>query len=50
MYWLLAHVSGVPPLEEHMLRSRADAYRAYQERTSAFFPAPPRRAKEEARV
>ena len=42
MYWLLAHVSGVPPLEEHMLRSRGDAYRAYQARTSAFFPMPPR--------
>lgn len=42
MYWLLAHVSGVPPLEEHMLRSRGDAYRAYQARTSVFFPMPPR--------
>jgi steroid 5-alpha reductase family enzyme len=42
MYWLLAHVSGVPPLEAHMLRSRPVAYRAYQARTSAFFPAPPR--------
>jgi steroid 5-alpha reductase family enzyme len=41
MYWLLAHVSGIPPLEEHMLTSRGAAYRAYQERTSAFFPAPP---------
>ena len=41
MYWLLAHVSGIPPLEEHMLRSRGAAYRAYQARTSAFFPAPP---------
>jgi steroid 5-alpha reductase family enzyme len=38
MYWLLAHVSGIPPLEEHMLRSRGDAYRAYQRRTSPFFP------------
>jgi steroid 5-alpha reductase family enzyme len=41
MYWLLAHVSGVPPLEEHMLATRGDAYRAYQARTSAFFPLPP---------
>lgn len=40
MYWLLRHVSGVPPLEEHMLNSRGDAYRRYQERTSAFFPMP----------
>jgi steroid 5-alpha reductase family enzyme len=41
MYWLLVHVSGIPPLEEHMLRTRGDAYRAYQARTSAFFPLPP---------
>ncbi|CAM5774503.1 membrane protein [Labrys miyagiensis] len=38
MYWLLVHVSGVPPLEAHMLRSRGQAYRAYQDRVSAFFP------------
>ena len=42
MYWLLRHVSGVPPLEEHMVRSRGDAYRLYQARTSVFFPMPPR--------
>ena len=41
MYWLLAHVSGIPSLERHMLRSRGAAYRDYQDRTSAFFPAPP---------
>jgi steroid 5-alpha reductase family enzyme len=44
MYWLLVHVSGIPPLEKHMLRSRGDAFRAYQARTSAFFPAFPREA------
>jgi steroid 5-alpha reductase family enzyme len=38
MYWLLTAVSGIPPLEEHMLRTRGEAYRAYQRRTSAFFP------------
>ena len=38
MYWLLVHVSGIPFLEQHMLRSRGDAYRAYQQRVSAFFP------------
>lgn len=43
MYWLLVHVSGIPPLEEHMLRSRGDAFRAYQRRTNAFFPGPTRR-------
>ena len=42
MYWLLLYVSGIPPLEDHMLRSRGDAFRVYQRRTSAFFPLPPR--------
>lgn len=42
MYWLLRHASGVPPLEAHMLRSRGDAFRRYQERVSAFWPLPPR--------
>ncbi len=43
MYWLLVHVSGIPPLEDHMLRSRGEAFRAYQRRTSAFIPFPPTR-------
>jgi steroid 5-alpha reductase family enzyme len=38
MYWVLVHVSGIPPLEQHMLRSRGDAFREYQKRTRAFFP------------
>lgn len=42
MYWLLVKASGIPPLEAHMLRSRGDAYRAYQARVSAFWPWPPR--------
>ena len=42
MYWLLVYVSGIPPLEEHMLERRHDEFRAYQARTSAFFPTPPR--------
>jgi len=42
MYWLLVHVSGIPPLEEHMLERRRDEFRRYQARTNAFFPAPPR--------
>ena len=42
MYWLLVHVSGIPPLEAHMLESRGDAFKAYMARTSAFFPRPPR--------
>ncbi len=40
MYWILVHVTGIPPLEDQMLRSRGDAYRAYQSRTSKFFPLP----------
>ncbi len=44
MYWFLAHVTGIPPLEAQMLRSRGDRYRDYQSRTSAFFPLPPRPA------
>lgn len=42
MYWLLVYVSGIPPLEAHMLRSRGQAFRDYQARTSAFFPMPPK--------
>ncbi|MFK0166641.1 DUF1295 domain-containing protein [Rhizobium sp. NPDC090279] len=43
MYWLLAHVSGIPPLEEHMLHSRGDKFRALQRRVNAFFPGPRKR-------
>jgi steroid 5-alpha reductase family enzyme len=42
MYALLRHVSGVPPLEAHMLRSRGDAFRDYQRRVPPFWPSPPR--------
>lgn len=44
MYWVLNYASGIPPLEEHMLRSRGDKFREYQSRTSAFFPIPPNSA------
>jgi steroid 5-alpha reductase family enzyme len=44
MYWILVYVTGIPPLEEQMLRSRGERYRAYQLRTSKFFPLPPARA------
>lgn len=40
MYWLLVYISGVPPLEEHMVRKHGERYRAYQRRTNAFFPGP----------
>lgn len=43
MYWILVHVTGVPPLEEQMLKSRGERYKEYQARTSAFFPLPPKR-------
>jgi steroid 5-alpha reductase family enzyme len=43
VYVLLVHVSGIPPLEAHMLASRGAAYRALRARVSAFFPRPPRR-------
>jgi steroid 5-alpha reductase family enzyme len=41
MYWILVHVTGIPPLEAQMLRSRGQRYRDYQSRTSMFFPLPP---------
>ncbi len=41
MYWLLRYVSGVPPLEQHMVARYGDAYRNYQKRVSVFFPWPP---------
>ncbi|MEQ8825414.1 MAG: DUF1295 domain-containing protein [Filomicrobium sp.] len=41
MYWLLRFVSGVPPLEEHMLAKYGDRYARYQQETSSFFPLPP---------
>lgn len=40
MYWILVHVTGIPPLEDQMLHSRGDAYRDYQSRTRKFFPLP----------
>ncbi len=46
MYWLLVHVSGVPPLEAHMLRSRGEAFRDTQRRIRAFWPIPRRRPEE----
>jgi len=42
MTFLLLRVSGVPILERSLVRTRP-GYRDYVERTSAFFPRPPRR-------
>lgn len=41
MFVLLRYLSGVPPLEAHMIRKHGGNFRAYQERVSAFFPMPP---------
>ena len=40
--YLVLFVTGVPPAEESSLRTRGDAYRRYQERTSVFVPWPPK--------
>jgi steroid 5-alpha reductase family enzyme len=42
MYWLLVRISGIPPLEAHMLRARGDRFRAYQQQVNAFWPGPSR--------
>ncbi|HEY5797268.1 MAG TPA: DUF1295 domain-containing protein [Bosea sp. (in: a-proteobacteria)] len=42
---LLVQISGIPPLEEHMLAKHGAAYRDYQDRTSAFIPLPPKGAR-----
>jgi steroid 5-alpha reductase family enzyme len=42
MFAVLRYGTGVPPLEEHMLRSRGAAFAAYQARVSPFFPLPPK--------
>lgn len=47
MYWLLVHVSGIPPLEAHMLRSRGEAFRRTQRRIRAFWPIPKSRTEED---
>ena len=43
MYWVLNHGTGIPYLERHMARSRGEAWRSYQRRTSAFLLCPPTR-------
>jgi steroid 5-alpha reductase family enzyme len=46
MFWLLRYVSGVPPLEAHMMKKHGGNFHAYQERVSAFFPRPPKPVKD----
>ena len=43
MLLFLLRVTGIPYTERQAIRSRGDAYRAYQRATSAFIPWPPRR-------
>ena len=40
--YLLLRVTGIPMTEEQSVRSKGDAYRRYQARTSAFVPLPTR--------
>ncbi len=42
MYWALVHVSGLPPLEAHMLHTRGETYRRYQAHVSPFWLWPPK--------
>lgn len=42
MYVLLRYVSGVPPTEAAMAKSRGSLFAAYQADVSPFFPLPPR--------
>ncbi|MFN7966163.1 MAG: DUF1295 domain-containing protein [Acidobacteriota bacterium] len=45
MLYFLWKVTGIPVTEQHMLESRGDAYRRYQQTTSIFVPWFPRAAK-----
>lgn len=45
MFVLLRFVSGVPPTEAAMAKSRGAAFADYQARVSPFFPLPPRAAQ-----
>ena len=38
MFYFLWHVTGIAATEEQSLRSKGEAYRQYQQTTSAFFP------------
>lgn len=43
MLGLLLKVTGVPPQEEHALKTKGEAFREYQRTTSVFVPMPKRR-------
>lgn len=40
--YLVTNVTGIPLTEAQLVRSKGEAYRAYQGRVSAFWPRPPR--------
>ncbi|MDB5437676.1 MAG: hypothetical protein JWM33_103 [Caulobacteraceae bacterium] len=44
MFYLLRFVTGVPPLEASMARSKGQAFEAYKRKTSIFLPLPPKEA------
>lgn len=46
MLYLLLFVTGVPPSERQALRSKGEAYKAYQERVSMFVPWPTKQQRE----
>ena len=42
MLFFILFITGIPPTEKQSLKSRGEAYRQYQQTTSAFFPWPPK--------
>jgi steroid 5-alpha reductase family enzyme len=44
MLYFLFRVTGIPATEAQALRTKGEAYRRYQKRTSAFLPLPVRPA------
>ena len=45
MLYFILKVTGIPPTEKQALKSRGEAYRRYQQTTSAFFPWFPKHGK-----
>ena len=44
MLFFILKVTGIPPTEAQSIKSRGDAYRKYQQTTSAFFPWPAKKS------
>ena len=49
MLFLLLRVTGIPLTEQQSIRSKGDAYRRYQQTTSAFVPWFPKRTPDPLR-